>query len=53
VFPARYELNLYIPEDGRENFKSYIALIIWAMKWRRNVFPAKYEPGFYIPEDGR
>jgi hypothetical protein len=32
VFPARYELGFYIPEDGilhshrRENLKSYIAL---------------------------
>jgi hypothetical protein len=36
VSPVKYELGIYIPEDGilhshrRENFKSYIALSGWA-----------------------
>jgi hypothetical protein len=35
--PVRYELSFYIPEDDilhshcRENFKSYISLIDWAL----------------------
>jgi hypothetical protein len=35
--PVRYELGIYIPEDGilhsqrRENLKSYTALTDWAM----------------------
>jgi hypothetical protein len=47
-----------IPEDAilhshrRENLKSYIALIGWALWLRSNVFPVMYELGFYIPEDG-
>jgi hypothetical protein len=38
VFPVRYELGFYSPEDGilysdcRENLKSYRALSGWAMK---------------------
>jgi hypothetical protein len=45
MFPVRYDLGFYIPEDGilhsqrRENLKSYIALTGWAVQWRRNVFP--------------
>jgi hypothetical protein len=37
VSPERYELGFYIPEDSilhsrrRENLKSYIALIGWAL----------------------
>jgi hypothetical protein len=37
VSPVKYELCLYIPEDGvlhshrRENLKSYIALTGWAL----------------------
>jgi hypothetical protein len=37
MFPLNYELAFYIPEDGilhsrrRENLKSYIALIGWAV----------------------
>jgi hypothetical protein len=37
VFPVRYELGSYIQEDGilhsysREDLKSYIALIDWAL----------------------
>jgi hypothetical protein len=47
-----------IPEDGvlhshcREELKSYIALIGWALYRRNNVSPARYELGLYIPEDG-
>jgi hypothetical protein len=58
VFPVRYELGFYIPEDGIlyslrcENLKCYIALTDWALKRRRNVFPMRYELGFYIQEDG-
>jgi hypothetical protein len=58
VFPLRYEVRSYIPEDGilhshrRENLKSYIALTGWALWRRRNVSPVRYELGFYIPEDG-
>jgi hypothetical protein len=58
MFPVRYELGSYIPEDGilhchcLENLKSYIALTGWALYRRRNVFPVGYELGFYIPEDG-
>jgi hypothetical protein len=57
VSPLRYELDVYIPEDGilhrhrRENLKSYIALTGWTLSWRSNVSPVKYELGFYIPED--
>jgi hypothetical protein len=57
VFPVRYELGFYVPEDGilnscrRDNLKSYIALTGWAMYWRRNVSPVRYELG-YVPEDG-
>jgi hypothetical protein len=35
--PVKYELGLYIPQDGilhshrRENLKSYIALTDWAL----------------------
>jgi hypothetical protein len=58
VSPVKYELGFYIPEDTvlhshcRENLKSYIALIGWALWRRRNVSPVKYELGFYILEDG-
>jgi hypothetical protein len=58
VFPVRYELGSYIPEDGilhshlRENLKSYIALTSWALYGRSNMFPVRYELGSYIPEDG-
>jgi hypothetical protein len=37
VFPVRYELGFYIPENGilhshsRENLKLYIALTDWAL----------------------
>jgi hypothetical protein len=37
MFPVRYELGLYIPEDGilhsrrRENLKSCIAFTGWAL----------------------
>jgi hypothetical protein len=57
VSPVKYELGLYIPEDdilhshGRENLKSYIALTVWAVRWRLNVSPVKYVLGLYIPED--
>jgi hypothetical protein len=58
VSPVKYELGLYISEDGilhshrRENLKSYITLTGWTLKWRRNVSPVKYELGLYISEDG-
>jgi hypothetical protein len=58
VFPVRYELGSYIPEDGifhsylRENLKSYIALTSCAQYGRSNMFTVRYELGFYIPEDG-
>jgi hypothetical protein len=58
MFPLRYELGFYIPEDGilhshrRENLKSYVALTGWTLLKRRNAFPVKYELSFYIPEDG-
>jgi hypothetical protein len=57
VFPARYELGFYIPEDGifhshcRQYLKSYIALTGLALWRRRNVSPVKYELGYYIPKD--
>jgi hypothetical protein len=57
VFPVKYELGFYIPEDDilhnhrRENLKSYITLTGWSLYGRRNVFPVRYELGFYIPED--
>jgi hypothetical protein len=56
VFPARYELGSYIPEDRilhshrRENLKYYIALTGWSMKRRR--VSCDVRTGFYIPEDG-
>jgi hypothetical protein len=37
MFPVRYELGLYVPEDcilhsqDRENLKSYITLTGWAL----------------------
>jgi hypothetical protein len=37
VFPVRYEMSFYVPEDdilsshSRENLKSYIALTNWAL----------------------
>jgi hypothetical protein len=37
VFPVRYEFSFYTPEDGtlyshhRENLKSYIALVTYAL----------------------
>jgi hypothetical protein len=55
---VRYELGIYIPEDGilhshrRENLKFDIALTGFTLLRRRNVSPVKYELGFYIPEDG-
>jgi hypothetical protein len=57
LFPVKQKLGFYIPEHGilhshrRENLKSYIALIAWAMQQRRNLFPVKHKLGFYIPED--
>jgi hypothetical protein len=57
VFPVKFELGFYIPEDGilhshrRENLKSYIALTGWTLWRRRDVSPVKYEMGYYIPED--
>jgi hypothetical protein len=57
VFPVRYELGFYIPEDGilhshrSGNFKSYIALTGWTLQRRRNVAPVRYELGFCTPED--
>jgi hypothetical protein len=58
MFPVKYKLVFYIPEDrilhshGRKNLKSYIALTGWSLQRRRDVSPVKYELGFYIPEDG-
>jgi hypothetical protein len=58
VFPVRYKLGFYIPEDGflhnhrRENLSSYVTLTDWAVQRRCNVFPMRYELWFYIPEDG-
>jgi hypothetical protein len=58
VFPLRYELGFYIPEDGivhshrRENLISYMALTGLSLWWIRNVSPVRYELGSYIPEDG-
>jgi hypothetical protein len=53
----RFLQETHIQEYGilhshrRENLKSYIALIGWAL-WRRgNVFPVRYVRGFDIPED--
>jgi hypothetical protein len=52
MFPVRYELGFYKPEDGilhihhRENLKSYIVLIGWALQRRRNIFPVRYELDF-------
>jgi hypothetical protein len=35
------------------NLKSYVTLIGWALKRRRNVSPVKYEIGFFfIPHGG-
>jgi hypothetical protein len=57
VFPVKYGLGFYIPEDDilhshrRENLISFIVLTGWALYRRRNVFPVKYELGFYITED--
>jgi hypothetical protein len=51
MFPMRYELSFYIPEDDilhslrREKLKSYIVLIDWAIYRRCNVFPVRYELG--------
>jgi hypothetical protein len=59
MFPVRYELDFYIPEDDssyspppRENLKSYIILAGWALQWRRHLFRVRYEVGFYMPKDG-
>jgi hypothetical protein len=47
MFPMRYELGFYIPEDGilhsdgRENLKSYIAIVI-AVKISNLIF-IRYE----------
>jgi hypothetical protein len=52
VFPMRYELDFYIPEDGilhsdrRENLKSYIALTGGALNRPCNVFSVRYDLGF-------
>jgi hypothetical protein len=52
VYPVRYELGFYIPEDGilhsrrRENLKSYIALTGLVSVAGRNVSPVRYELGF-------
>jgi hypothetical protein len=57
VYPVRYELGFYIPEDDilhshcRENLKSYIALTGWALWLRCKVHPVRYELGFYTSED--
>jgi hypothetical protein len=57
VFPVRYELGFYIPQNlihhsyRCENLKSYTALTGWALYLRRNVSPVRYELGFYIPEE--
>jgi hypothetical protein len=57
VLPLRYELVLYILEDGilhshrRENLKTYIVLTSWALQRRRNVFPVRYELVLYILEE--
>jgi hypothetical protein len=58
VSPVGYELGFYIPGDDifrshrRENLKSYIALIGWALYGRHNLCSVRYELGFYISEDG-
>jgi hypothetical protein len=55
VFPVKYELGFYIPEDGIdhshccENLKSCIALASWALA--ETVFFVRYVVGFFIPED--
>jgi hypothetical protein len=57
VFPVKYELGFYVPEDDilhshrRENLKSYRAFTGWTLYWRPNVSPVKYELGLYILED--
>jgi hypothetical protein len=57
MFPVRYELGYYMPEDGilhsqrRGILKPYIASTDWSLWRRRNVFPVRYEMGSYIPED--
>jgi hypothetical protein len=54
MFPVRYELGCYIPEDGVLQSplrKPQIPQGIgWALQ-RKHVFPVRYELGFYIPED--
>jgi hypothetical protein len=58
MFPVRYELGFFIPEDRilhrhrRGSLKSHIALTGWTILWRRNVSPVRYELGFCIPDDG-
>jgi hypothetical protein len=58
MFPLRYVLSIYIPEDRilhshrQENLKSYIALNGWDLYRRGNVFPLRYVLSIYIPEDG-
>jgi hypothetical protein len=52
MFPVRYGLSFYIPEDSIlrcENLKSYIVLTGWALERRRNVLPVRYGLSFYIP----
>jgi hypothetical protein len=57
VFPVKYELDFYIPEDDiphshcRETLKSYIALTGWTLQQICIVSPVRYEVGFYILED--
>jgi hypothetical protein len=55
--PVRYELVVYIPEDGilhsrrRENLNSYVALIDMAMYRSSNLSGVRYELIVDIPED--
>jgi hypothetical protein len=52
MYPVRYELGFYIPEDDilhshrRENLKSYIALTGWDVYLRSNMGPVRYELDF-------
>jgi hypothetical protein len=58
MFPVRFQLVYYIPEDGilhshrLENLKYYIALTGWALKRKSHVFLVRCELDFYITEDG-
>jgi hypothetical protein len=52
MFPMRYGLGFYNPEDGilhshrRENLTSYIRLTGWTLQRRSNVSPVRDELGF-------